>query len=57
MSHFGTHHMDAITDIEGWAISPRGAGYLFGGNIVDEVTCLLMSMSCDMHVIVHVTCM
>lgn len=23
-------------DIEGWAISPRGAGFLFGGNIVDE---------------------
>lgn len=33
-----------ITDIEGWAISPRGAGYLFGGNIVDEVRCLLMCM-------------
>jgi len=24
-------------DIEGWAISPRGAGYLFGGNIMDQV--------------------
>lgn len=23
-------------DIDGWAISPRGAGYLFGGNIVDQ---------------------
>ena len=21
-------------DIEGWGLSPRGAGYLFGGNIV-----------------------
>ena len=26
-----------ITDIEGWAISPRGAGFLFGGDIVYEV--------------------
>lgn len=26
-----------IEDIQGWAISPRGAGFLFGGNIVDEV--------------------
>lgn len=22
-------------DIEGWGLSPRGAGYLFGGNIVE----------------------
>ena len=32
-------------DIEGWAISPRGAGFLFGGNIVDEVfiTCIFLA--------------
>ena len=23
-------------DIEGWAASPRGAGYLFGGDVVEE---------------------
>ena len=23
-------------DIEGWTLSPRGAGYVFGGNIVEE---------------------
>lgn len=22
-------------DINGWSVSPRGAGYLFGGDIVD----------------------
>jgi len=25
------------TDIQGWGVSPRGAGYLFGGDVVDEV--------------------
>ncbi|KAJ3272807.1 Serine/threonine-protein phosphatase 4 catalytic subunit [Terramyces sp. JEL0728] len=25
-------------DIEGWGLSPRGAGYLFGGDVVDTVT-------------------
>ena len=24
-------------DIAGWAISPRGAGYLFGGSVAQEV--------------------
>lgn len=23
-------------DIEGWGLSPRGAGYLFGGNVVKQ---------------------
>lgn len=23
-------------DINGWILSPRGAGYLFGGNIVEQ---------------------
>ena len=23
-------------DIEGWGLSPRGAGYLFGGDIVEQ---------------------
>ena len=24
-------------DIDGWGLSPRGAGYLFGGNVVSQV--------------------
>ena len=24
-----------ILEIQGWILSPRGAGYLFGGNIVE----------------------
>lgn len=24
-------------DIEGWGLSPRGAGYLFGGDVVEKV--------------------
>ena len=27
-----------FTDIEGWGISPRGAGYLFGSDVVQQVT-------------------
>lgn len=29
-------HVFYVEDIEGWAVSPRGAGYLFGGDVVDE---------------------
>ena len=25
-----------VLEIEGWNLSPRGAGYLFGGDVVDE---------------------
>lgn len=25
-----------MIEIEGWNLSPRGAGYLFGGDVVDE---------------------
>jgi serine/threonine-protein phosphatase 4 catalytic subunit len=25
-------------DIEGWGLSPRGAGYLFGGDVVQSVS-------------------
>ena len=24
-----------LAEIEGWGLSPRGAGYLFGGDVVD----------------------
>ena len=27
-------------DIENWAVSPRGAGWLFGGNVTQEVSIL-----------------
>jgi diadenosine tetraphosphatase ApaH/serine/threonine PP2A family protein phosphatase len=26
----------ALVDIDGWGLSPRGAGYLFGGDVVDK---------------------
>ena len=25
-------------DIDGWGLSPRGAGYLFGGDVVSHVS-------------------
>lgn len=28
-------------DIENWAVSPRGAGWLFGGNVTREVSVYL----------------
>lgn len=28
-------------EIENWAVSPRGAGWLFGGNVTQEVRYLL----------------
>ncbi len=27
----------AVLDIDGWGLSPRGAGYLFGGDVVSQV--------------------
>ena len=27
-------------EIEGWGLSPRGAGYLFGGDVVESVNIL-----------------
>lgn len=27
---------DPDQDIEGWGLSPRGAGYIFGGDVVEE---------------------
>ncbi len=33
------------TDIKGWGISPRGAGYLFGSDVVQEVTNSVYSTS------------
>jgi serine/threonine-protein phosphatase 4 catalytic subunit len=26
-----------LIEIEGWGLSPRGAGYLFGGDVVSQV--------------------
>lgn len=28
--------IDTISDIDGWGLSPRGAGYLFGGDVVAQ---------------------
>ena len=28
-------------DIDNWAVSPRGAGWLFGGNITRQVSIIL----------------
>lgn len=33
-------HLTAFTDIDGWGQSPRGAGYLFGGDVVKAVSFL-----------------
>lgn len=30
-------------DIDTWAVSPRGAGWLFGGNVTQEVYKLLLA--------------
>ena len=30
-------HSIYFTDIDGWGLSPRGAGYLFGGDVVSQV--------------------
>ena len=27
-----------ITDTQGWGVSPRGAGYLFGSDVVAQVS-------------------
>ena len=32
----GFFYFFLILEIEGWGLSPRGAGYLFGGDIVEE---------------------
>lgn len=37
-------------DIAGWAVSPRGAGYLFGYMATSEVSFELLQIICDMNV-------
>ena len=37
-----------LSDIEGWGISPRGAGYLFGSDVVQQV-CLLSLLSLNLY--------
>lgn len=32
-------------DIDNWAVSPRGAGWLFGGSVTQEVRPLSLSLS------------
>ena len=36
-------------DIENWAVSPRGAGWLFGGSVVNEV-CLILTSCHTIHI-------
>ena len=41
------------TDIEGWGLSPRGAGYLFGGDIVQQFnTVNKLELICRAHQLV-----
>jgi hypothetical protein len=35
----------SIIDIDGWGYSPRGAGYLFGGDVVQKVSCTYLSIA------------
>lgn len=34
---FLQRHSNVLPDIDGWGLSPRGAGYLFGGDVVAQV--------------------
>lgn len=37
-------------EIAGWAISPRGAGYLFGASVTQEVSIeLCVQLTCSQH--------
>ena len=43
-----------LSDIEGWGISPRGAGYLFGSDVVQQVCSLsLLSLSFIVAIMLH----
>ena len=33
--------MVCFIDVDGWGVSPRGAGYLFGHDVVSEVSTIL----------------
>jgi serine/threonine-protein phosphatase 6 catalytic subunit len=33
-------------DVETWAVSPRGAGWLFGGSVTKEVGYTVATMCC-----------
>ena len=38
MRHYPSDLLPALTqEIDGWGLSPRGAGYLFGGDVVEKV--------------------
>ena len=35
-----------LLDTQGWGVSPRGAGYLFGSDVVTQVYCKQKTMFC-----------
>ena len=37
-------------DVKGWQLSPRGAGYLFGGDVVGDVRTILRLLAGNGHV-------
>ena len=41
--------MFLLTDIQGWGVSPRGAGYLFGSDVVAQVRTVLLIFVSDIH--------
>lgn len=40
-------------DIEGWGLSPRGAGYLFGGDVVSNVSIISNHIQTPLLVLTH----
>lgn len=43
-------------DIAGWAISPRGAGYLFGASVAQEVCSESLVLHIQYNVPAHMSC-
>lgn len=41
-----THVCRIRADMDGWGLNPRGAGYLFGGDVVHKVRCVPRHVLC-----------
>lgn len=37
--------LSCVTEMDGWGLNPRGAGYLFGGDVVEKVRCFSFALS------------